>query len=77
MASNIEAVARAQIEREIRTWQHVAEAEVPALIERYWPVIAAKMSAGLIDDDGHEVQHTVAEGLAAWEGYLDDRPAAS
>lgn len=70
---NIEPVARALCEREVRSWQHAAPSEVPALIERYWPVYAAKLSAGLIDDDGKDVPHTVERGLQAWEAWLDER----
>ncbi|MBF0326478.1 MAG: hypothetical protein HQL42_15600 [Alphaproteobacteria bacterium] len=70
---NIEQVARALCEREVRTWKHTAPSEVPALIERYWPVYAAKLSSGLIDDDGRDVPHTVERGLEAWETWLDEQ----
>lgn len=70
---NIEPVARAMCEREVRTWKHTASSDVPALVERYWPVYAAKLSAGLIDDDGRDVPHTVERGLEAWDSWLDER----
>ena len=70
---NIEPVARALCKREVRSWPHAAPFEAPALIERYWPVYAAKLSAGLIDDDGKDVPHTVERGLQAWEAWLDER----
>ena len=71
--TNIEPIARAMCEKELRGWTHVASAEVPALVERYWPVIAAQIVAGLRDDDGNMVEHSVEQGLTAWEGWLDSR----
>ncbi|MEO5376147.1 MAG: hypothetical protein H7840_18180 [Alphaproteobacteria bacterium] len=71
--NNIEPVARAICERDVRCWKDVSEAEIPNLVNRYWQVVAAKMMAGLIDDDGQEVPHTIERGLAAWDAWLDER----
>lgn len=70
---NIEPVARAMCEREVKSWPHTASSDISALVERYWPVYAAKLSAGLIDDDGRDVPHTIERGLEAWESWLDER----
>ena len=70
--ANIEPVARAMCERELRAWTHVPSSEIPALVERYWPVIAAQINGGLRDDDGSLRKHSIPEGIAAWEDWLDN-----
>lgn len=73
---NIEAIARAICERELRSMPDgVAEAELPALLDRFWPVIAAEISAGLRDENGARLPHSVEVGLAAWETWLDEHPS--
>lgn len=71
---NIEPVARAICEREVRGFPGVSEAEVPAMVDRYWQVIAAQIVAGLRDDEGRTIPHTVEAGIAAWETWLEERP---
>lgn len=71
--SNIEPVARAVCERDVRSWPSVAEAEIPGLVDRFWPVVASKIVAGLITDDGRFMPHPVEAGILAWERWLDDR----
>jgi hypothetical protein len=46
-------------------------AGLPALVERFWCVIAAELVAGLRNDVGDLVPHSVSAGLAAWEDWLD------
>jgi len=70
---NIEPIARAICERELRAAPNVSPSEIPALVERYWQVIAAQVVAGLRDEDGKTVPHTAATGIAAWEAWLDER----
>jgi hypothetical protein len=48
-------------------------ATLPALVERFWPVIAAELAAGLRNDDGELVRHPVSAGLAAWDDWLDSQ----
>ena len=65
--ANIEPVARALCTREMALRND--EADVPALVERYWRVTAALLEAGLIDDDGHEISHSLEEGDTAWADW--------
>ena len=53
---------------------NVTEAELPALVDRYWPVVAAEISAGLRDEDGRLLPHSTQVGVAAWEAWLDEHP---
>lgn len=72
---NIEAIARAICERELRSMpDSVAEAELPAFLDRFWPVIAAEISAGLRDENGVLLPHSAEVGLSAWENWLDEHP---
>jgi hypothetical protein len=70
---NIEPFARAICERELRSMPDATLAGLPALVERFWPVIAAELVAGLRNDDGDLVPHPVSAGLAAWEDWLDSQ----
>ena len=67
--ANIEPVARALCARELALRND--EAEIPALVERYWPVIAALLEAGLIDDSGTQFPDHFEEGEAAWPDWLN------
>lgn len=67
--ANIEPVARAICARQFAVHNDVAE--VPALVERYWPVTAAMLEAGLIDDDGNEIPHSLDQGESAWADWRD------
>jgi hypothetical protein len=70
---NMEPIARALCARELRSAPRVSEAELPGLVDRFWPAVAAEMAAGLRGEDGNKVPHTVAAGIEAWENWLDDR----
>jgi hypothetical protein len=71
---NIEPVARALCAKELGAVPSVSADELPGLVDRLWPAVAAQLAAGLRDDDGNTIHHTVAAGLAAWEDWLDSRP---
>lgn len=70
---NIEPFARAICGRELSSMPDTTAATLPALVERFWPVIAAELVAGLRNDDGDLVPHPVSAGLAAWEDWLDSQ----
>jgi hypothetical protein len=71
--ANLEPVARAICEQELRSLPaSVDEAALPAQVDRYWPVIAAEISAGLRDENGRLLPHSTEAGLAAWEAWLDE-----
>lgn len=75
---NIEPIARAICEQELRNMPGgVTEPEMPALLDRFWPVIAAEISAGLRDESGNLLPHSVEAGLIAWETWLDEHPVKS
>lgn len=61
---NIEPVARTICARELGIKN--VDAEVPALVERYWRVTAALLEAGLIDHNGVQIPHSFEEGQAVW-----------
>lgn len=69
---NIEAEARAICAREVPTYPGVEAGEVPALIDRFWRPVAAELAAGLRDERGRLVPHSLAAGITAWEAWLDD-----
>jgi hypothetical protein len=71
---NIEPIARALCAKELGAVPSVSADELPGLVDRLWPAIAAQLAAGLRDDDGNTVPHSIAVGLAAWEEWLDSRP---
>lgn len=68
----IEAEARAICAREVPTYPGVEASEVPALIDRFWRPVAAELAAGLRDERGRLVPHSLDAGIAAWEAWLDD-----
>lgn len=70
---NIEPIARALCVRDLRGAPRIDAGELPGLVDRYWPAVAAELVAGLRDDEGNIVPHTAAEGIAAWERWLDDK----
>lgn len=63
-------VAREICARQMR--RHWPEDEVPGLVDRYWPNVAAEMAAGLIDEAGEVVPHDLDTGLAAWRAWRGD-----
>lgn len=65
--ANIEPVARAICARELTA--NNDSAELSALVDRYWPVTAALLEAGLIDDDGKDIPHSFDQGEAAWSNW--------
>lgn len=72
---NLEPIARAICEQELRSAPGgVIADELPALLDRFWPVIAAEISAGLRDESGALLQHSAEAGLTAWESWLDEHP---
>ena len=73
-SGNIEPLAREICERELRTAPGFVEADLQKLLDRYWPVIAAEISANLRDENGALRPHSVADGLRAWEAWLDEHP---
>ncbi len=75
---NLEPIARAVCEQELRSMPGgVVETELPALLDRFWPVIAAEISAGLRDENGTLLPHSAEAGLTAWESWLDEHPDQS
>ena len=73
---NLEPIARAICEQELRSMPRgVVETELPALLDRFWPVIAAEISAGLRDENGILLPHSTQAGLTAWETWLDEHPS--
>lgn len=66
--ANIEPIARALCERVMSVRNDAGE--VPALVERYWRVVASQLEAGLIDDDSNDIPHSFEEGEAAWANWL-------
>jgi len=70
---NIEAMAREICARDFeRGGKHAPDA-IPALVERFWPVVAALIDAGLVDDDGTIRTGEFDAGQTAWEDWLDRR----
>lgn len=66
---NIEPVARAICHRMIQTAD--PDADIPAIVERLWRVTAALLEAGLIDDEGNHLPHSLEQGEAAWHAWLE------
>ncbi len=71
---NIEPIARALCAKELGAAPSVNADELPGLVDRLWPAVVAQLAAGLRDDDGNTVPHSISVGLAAWEDWLDSRP---
>lgn len=69
--SNIEPVARNLCAADLRTAPNVEAWELPGLVDRYWEVVAAEIMAGLRDDRGTIVPHSVKAGIAAWGNWLN------
>jgi len=70
--SNIEPVARYFCAADLRAAPNVAGWELPSLVDRYWKVVAAELMAGLRDDRGNIVPHSIEAGMAAWETWLEE-----
>lgn len=68
--ANIEPLARAICERQLRAGGAVLEVEMAAAVDRLWHVVAAQIEAGQIDDEGRDVPHTFEEGLEAYRDWL-------
>jgi hypothetical protein len=73
---NIEAVARAICTRDVPTYPGVEASELPALVDRFWRPVAAELAAGLRDETGRLIPHSLAAGITAWETWLDDERQA-
>lgn len=72
--NNIEPLARAICERQLRAGGAVPEGEMAAAIDRLWHVVASQIEAGLIDDDAREVTHTLDAGLEAYRDWHRRHP---
>lgn len=73
---NIEPIARVICEQELRSMPGgIIEDDLPALPDRFWPVIAAEISAGLRDEDGVLLPHSADAGLIAWGTWIDEHPS--
>ncbi len=70
--SNIGPMARNFCAADLRAAPNVEAWELPGLVDRYWKVVAAEIMAGLRDDRGNIVPHSVKAGIAAWENWLDE-----
>lgn len=68
---NIEPYARSICARELAGLPDTTTTNLPALVDRFWPVIAAELIAGLRNDNGNLLPHSAASGLEAWEDWLD------
>jgi hypothetical protein len=75
MFSNIEPFARAMTEQICRR-DGMAEAEVPAWVDRHWPCAAAMLEAGVMDECGEWIPgKDWRAGLAAYrERTAAERP---
>lgn len=73
-ASNIEPLARALCERDLRR-AGTPEINLAADVDRYWPCVAALIESGLIDDNGELVLHDLNTGLAAYRDWRQRHPA--
>jgi hypothetical protein len=74
---NIKAAARAICTREVATYPCVEAGELPALVDRVWRPVAAELAAGLRDETGRLIPHSLAAGITAWERWLDDERQAA
>ena len=71
---NIEPVARALYAKQMRMLG-VPDDEIAATFDRFWPVLAAQLQAGLIDEEGGPVAHSIEKGLEAWYAWLGEQKA--
>ncbi|MGO9545205.1 MAG: hypothetical protein ACLPPF_10465 [Rhodomicrobium sp.] len=69
-SSNIEPLARAICERDLRR-AGTAEISLAADVDRYWHCVAAKIEAGLIDDNEQIIPHELAAGLTAYRDWCE------
>jgi hypothetical protein len=75
---NIEPIAHAICEQELRSMAcGVTETELPALLDRFWPVIAAEITADLREANSALLPHSTEAGLNAWETWLDGHSGRS
>jgi hypothetical protein len=74
---NLEPLARALCEKELRAIPGFVETDLHKQLDRYWPVIAAEILANLRDEVGALRLHSAAEGLHAWETWLDEHPTTN
>ena len=70
---NIEPRARAICARELCCLPDTTAATLPAFVDRFWPVIAAELAAGLRGDEDPLLPHSVDIGIEAWEDWLDSQ----
>ena len=44
------------------------------MVERFWHCVAAQIEAGLIDECGNDIKHSVEEGEAAYDDWRRRHP---
>jgi hypothetical protein len=74
--SNIETVARANCERQLRdSGTSSGLRRLSAEVDRYWHCVAAELEAGLLGENGEQVCSTDFEaGLAAYRDWRKRHP---
>jgi hypothetical protein len=71
--SNIEPLARDICERDFRR-AGIPEVSLAAEVDRYWHCVAARIEAGLIDDNNELMSHDLETGLAAHRDWRARHP---
>lgn len=73
--SNIEPLARAICERDLRRGGAVSEDEMAACVDRYWHCVAASLEAGLADDSRERtVSHGAEQVIEAYRDWRERHP---
>jgi len=73
--SNIEAVARAICERQIKVRDAADILHLAAKVDRYWHCVAAELEAGLIDENGDLVPESDPDlALGAYRDWRARHP---
>lgn len=71
---NIEAVARAVCERELRA-TGMGTNVLPTAVDRYWHCVAAEIESGLIDERGNRLRpHDADRDLEAYRDWRRRHP---
>jgi hypothetical protein len=70
---NIEPLARA-ICRKGLSRSGWPDAEVDWMVERFWHCVAAQIDAGLIDDNGETIRHSLEDGEDAYVDWRKRHP---
>jgi len=73
--SNIEAIARAICERQIKIHDAADTQRLGAEVDRYWHCVAAELEAGLIDENGDLVPESDPDlALGAYRDWRARHP---